>query len=286
MTDPSTHKVRRTFSVVSGIFAVIFFTLGVVSQSLLGFVGSAEDVRDAVTSNISKPAVRDLIADKLVEKVEEESDLKKDPVTGIIFSVARNVVVESVSQKMTEPAVKEFAGDVAAKMYAVFVDDETVEPIDLTIFADSARDAIISVDPKVGKEFNPKFDPLEVTKEDGPDLGAMRDLAKNVSWLLLIAGVLLFGLTWWLQLANNMKKIRRIGIFVSVIGLLGIAVTMLARNIIPNFSEDETEALSVGAKIATSPLLTRGIVILALGIISIVTAEVLRRRESNESISA
>ena len=133
---PATHRVRRTFATLLGGIGIIFLCLGLVSMVLIGFVSSPDAAKSTVKSALSSAEVRQVIADELVNKLEEGGDGEDS----IIFSLARPLIVNAVANKLGEPAMRDFAGEVASKMYAVYIEDAPATTVDISTFATGTID--------------------------------------------------------------------------------------------------------------------------------------------------
>ena len=143
-----THRVRRTFATILGGVGIIFLCLGLVSMVLIGFVSSPDAAKSTVKSALSSAEVRQVLADELVKKLEEGGDGEDS----IIFSLARPLIVNAVANRLGEPAMRDFAGEVASKMYAVYIEDAPATTVDISTFATGTIDAIRGVDPSVPKD--------------------------------------------------------------------------------------------------------------------------------------
>ena len=197
-----THRVRRTFATILGGVGIIFLCLGLVSMVLIGFVSSADAAKSTVKSALSSPEVRQVIAEELVNKLEEGGDGEDS----IIFSLARPLIVNAVANKLGEPAMRDFAGEVASKMYAVYIEDAPATTVDISTFASGTIDAIRGVDASVPKDEDPKMDPIDVKKNEGDtDIKGIRNLAKSGGvvvpgpWCFVASGSVVLGNSWSME---------------------------------------------------------------------------------------
>ena len=280
-----THRVRRTFATILGGVGIIFLCLGLVSMVLIGFVSSPDAAKSTVKSALSSAEVRQVIADELVKKLEEGGD-GEDAENSIVFSLARPLIVNAVANKLGEPAMRDFAGEVASKMYAVFIEDAPATTVDISTFATGTIDAIRGVDPSVPKDEDPKMDPIDVKKNEGDtDIKGIRNLAKSGVWLFLALGVLLQVAAWFLATAGQWKKLQRLGIRLAIGGVIMFAAISIVKSKVPQSVEDNEAAAKAAANFITSPMLTRFIVLTVLGIVVAIAGFVVQRKENASTVS-
>ena len=279
---PATHRVRRTFATLLGGIGIIFLCLGLVSMVLIGFVSSPDAAKSTVKSALSSAEVRQVIADELVNKLEEGGDGEDS----IIFSLARPLIVNAVANKLGEPAMRDFAGEVASKMYAVYIEDAPATTVDISTFASGTIDAIRGVDASVPKDEDPKMDPIDVKKNEGDtDIKGIRNLAKSGVWLFLALGVLLQVAAWFLTTAGQWKKLQRLGIRLAIGGVIMFAVISIVKSKVPQSVEDNEAAAKAAANFITSPMLARFIVLTVLGIVIAGAGFFLQRKENASPVS-
>jgi NADH:ubiquinone oxidoreductase subunit 6 (subunit J) len=280
-----THRVRRTFATILGGVGIIFLCLGLVSMVLIGFVSSPDAAKSTVKSALSSAEVRQVIADELVKKLEEGGD-GEDAENSIVFSLARPLIVNAVANKLGEPAMRDFAGEVASKMYAVYIEDAPATTVDISTFATGTIDAIRAVDPTVPKDEDPKMDPIDVNKNEGDtDIKGIRNLAKSGVWLFLALGVLLQVAAWFLATAGQWKKLQRLGIRLAIGGVIMFATISVVKSKVPQSVEDNEAAAKAAANFITSPMLTRFIVLTVLGIVVAIAGFVVQRKENASTVS-
>ena len=279
---PATHRVRRTFATLLGGIGIIFLCLGLVSMVLIGFVSSPDAAKSTVKSALSSAEVRQVIADELVNKLEEGGDGEDS----IIFSLARPLIVNAVANKLGEPAMRDFAGEVASKMYAVYIEDAPATTVDISTFASGTIDAIRGVDASVPKDEDPKMDPIDVKKNEGDtDIKRIRNLAKSGVWLFLALGVLLQVAAWFLATVGQWKKLQRLGIRLAIGGVIMFAVISIVKSKVPQSVEDNEAAAKAAANFIASPMLTRFIVLTVLGIVVAAAGFFLQRKENASPVS-
>ena len=279
---PATHRVRRTFATLLGGIGIIFLCLGLVSMVLIGFVSSPDAAKSTVKSALSSAEVRQVIADELVNKLEEGGDGEDS----IIFSLARPLIVNAVANKLGEPAMRDFAGEVASKMYAVYIEDAPATTVDISTFASGTIDAIRGVDASVPKDEDPKMDPIDVKKNEGDtDIKGIRNLAKSGVWLFLALGVLLQVAAWFLATVGQWKKLQRLGIRLAIGGVIMFAVISIVKSKVPQSVEDNEAAAKAAANFIASPMLTRFIVLTVLGIVVAAAGFFLQRKENASPVS-
>jgi hypothetical protein len=280
-----THRVRRTFVTILGGVGIIFLCLGLVSMVLIGFVSSPDAAKSTVKSALSSAEVRQVIAEELVKKLEEGGD-GEDAENSIVFSLARPLIVNAVANKLGEPAMRDFAGEVASKMYAVYIEDAPTTTVDISTFATGTIDAIRGVDPSVPKDEDPKMDPIDVKKNEGDtDIKGIRNLAKSGVWLFLALGVLLQVAAWFLATAGQWKKLQRLGIRLAIGGVIMFAAISIVKSKVPQSVEDNEAAAKAATNFITSPMLTRFIVLTVLGIVVAIAGFVVQRKENASTVS-
>ena len=280
-----THRVRRTFATILGGVGIIFLCLGLVSMVLIGFVSSPDAAKSTVKSALSSAEVRQVIAEELVKKLEEGGD-GEDAENSIVFSLARPLIVNAVANKLGEPAMRDFAGEVASKMYAVYIEDAPATTVDISTFATGTIDAIRGVDPSVPKDEDPKMDPIDVKKNEGDtDIKGIRNLAKSGVWLFLVLGVLLQVAAWFLATAGQWKKLQRLGIRLAIGGVIMFAAISIVKSKVPQSVEDNEAAAKAAANFITSPMLTRFIALTVLGIVVAIAGFVVQRKENASTVS-
>jgi len=280
-----THRARRTFATILGGVGIIFLCLGLVSMVLIGFVSSPDAAKSTVKSALSSAEVRQVIAEELVKKLEEGGD-GEDAENSIVFSLARPLIVNAVANKLGEPAMRDFAGEVASKMYAVYIEDAPATTVDISTFATGTIDAIRGVDPSVPKDEDPKMDPIDVKKNEGDtDIKGIRNLAKSGVWLFLALGVLLQVAAWFLATAGQWKKLQRLGIRLAIGGVIMFAAISIVKSKVPQSVEDNEAAAKAATNFITSPMLTRFIVLTVLGIVVAIAGFVVQRKENASTVS-
>lgn len=284
----SSHRMRRTVASILGGLGIAIFLLGVVATVLIGFVSSSEDVESTVTSALSQSDIRLVIADELIKKLEEGGDGGQGTDGGqederLILQTPRDVVVQAVADKLKEESLQKFAGTVAAKVYAIYVDDAVSTPIDVLPLANAAMDTIKIADPSVSADKAFTIEPLSIEKKsDDINIGNLRDTAKNFVWLFLILGLAFQGAAWLLGIATPWQKIRRLGTrLLSGSVALGVVV-LVARNRIPQSSDDNRDALKAVTQFITSPIITRVVLLTVLGLVLIATGMIGRRKAKTD----
>lgn len=285
----SSHRIRRTIASILGGLGIAIFLLGVVAMVLIGFVSSSEHVESTVTSALSQSDIRSVIADELIKKLEEadgggqEADGGGQADERLILQAPRDVVVQAVADKLNEESLQKFAGSVAAKVYAIYVDDAVSTPIDVMPLANAAMDTIKIADPSVSADEILTIEPLSIEKKsDDINIGDLRDTAKTFVWLFLILGLALQGAAWLLGIATPWQKIRRLGIrLFSGSVALGVVV-LIARNQIPQSSDDNRDAVKAVTQFITSPIMTRVVLLTVLGVVLIAAGMIGHRKAKTD----
>ena len=275
-TTESQHRVRRTFVTFLGGLGIVFLGLGLISLVLMSFVSSPVAAKSTIKSALNQPAVRDVIADKLIEKLQDSADNDAEK---LVFSVARPLIVTAVKEKLADPDLQNFAGDVAATVYAVYIENAPAASVDISKFSDATLSAIRAADPSIPNDQNPKMDPLKVERKPGDaDIKSIRDMAQRGSWLFVIIGILLQVGAWFLSVATQWQRVLRLGIRLFAGGIIFLGVVLIARSRIPQSSTDNKAALTAAAQFITDPMVTRFIVLILLGLIIGVVGFVMNRK--------
>ncbi len=275
-TTESQHRVRRTFVTFLGGLGIVFLGLGLISLVLMSFVSSPVAAKSTIKSALNQPAVRDVIADKLIEKLQDSADNDAEK---LVFSVARPLIVTAVKEKLADPDLQNFAGDVAATVYAVYIENAPAASVDISKFSDATLSAIRAADPSIPNDQNPKMDPLKVERKPGDaDIKSIRDMAQRGSWLFVIIGILLQVGAWFLSVATQWQRVLRLGIRLFAGGIIFLGVVLIARSRIPQSSTDNKAALTAAAAFITDPMVTRFVVLTVLGIVVGVTGYMMNRK--------
>jgi hypothetical protein len=250
----------------------------------MSFVSSPAAAKSTVKSALAQPDVRDVIADKLVEKLQDSADNDSEK---LVFSVAQSLIVDAVKEKLADPDLREFAGDVAATVYAVYIENAPAASVDISKFSDATVDAIRSADPSIPKDQNPEMDPLKVERKPGDtDIKSIRDMAQRGSWLFVIIGLLLQVAAWFLSVASQWQRALRLGIRLFSGGVIFLGVVLVARSRIPQSSTDNKAALKAAAQFITDPMVTRFIVLIVLGLLTGIVGFVMNRKTSATALNS
>ena len=272
----SGHRVRRTFATIFGGIGIVFLGLGLISIVLMSFVSSPAAAKSTVKSALAQPDVRDVIADELIEQLEDSADNNAEK---LVFSIARPLIVAAVKEKLADPDLRDFAGEVAATVYAVYIENAPAASVDISKFSDATIAAIRSADPSIPKDQNPEMDPLKVERKPGDtDFKSIRDMTQRGSWLFVILGLLLQVAAWFLSVANQWQRTLRLGIRLFSGGVIFLGIVLVARGRIPQSSTDNKAALEAATHFITDPMVTRFIVLIVLGAITGVVGFVMNRK--------
>ena len=276
ITTESQHRVRRTFATILGGLGIVFLGLGLISLVLMSFVSSPAAAESTIKSALNQPDVRDVIADKLIEKLQDSADNDTEK---LVFSVARPLIVSAVKEKLADPDLINFAGEVAATVYAVYIENAPAASVDISKFSDATIAAIRAADPSIPTDQNPTMDPLKVERKPGDtDIKSIRDMAQRGSWLFVIIGLLLQVAAWFLSVATQLQRTLRLGIRLFAGGAIFLGIVLIARGRIPQSSTDNKAALTAAAQFITDPMVTRFIVLTVLGAVVGITGFVMNRK--------
>ena len=277
-TTESQHRVRRTFATLLGGLGIVLLGLGLVSLVLMSFVSSPEAAKSTVKSALNQPDVRDVIADELIQKLQESADNDAEK---LVFSIARPLIVTAVKEKLADPELIDFAGEVAATVYAVYIENAPATSVDISKFSDATLAAIRAADPSIPEDQNPEIDPLKVERKPGDtDFKSIRDMAQRGSWLFVVLGILLQVAAWFLSVASQWQRVLRLGIRLLSGGIIFLGVVLIVRGRIPQSSTDNKAALTAAAQFITDPMVTRFVVLIVLGVVTGAVGFVMNRKES------
>jgi hypothetical protein len=251
---------------------------GLVSLVLMSFVSSPEAAKSTVKSALNQPDVRDVIADELIQKLQESADNDAEK---LVFSIARPLIVTAVKEKLADPELIDFAGEVAATVYAVYIENAPATSVDISKFSDATLAAIRAADPSIPKDQNPKIDPLKVERKPGDtDFKSIRDMAQRGSWLFVVLGILLQVAAWFLSVASQFQRVLRLGIRLLSGGIIFLGIVLVVRSKITQSSTDNKAAVEAAVTFITDPMVTRFVVLIVLGVVTGAVGLVMNRKES------
>ena len=255
---------RRISATILGGLGGLFLGVGLIVLSVFGFVSSADAARQSVESLMSDSSIRRTIADEVVTAIEDSGDT---PQERVVFSLARPLIEDAVSRAINSPRLQTFFGEVSFTAYEVFVDERPTSKIDVSPVIDVAVDAIKKIDPRIAKNFTPKVEPLTLERDaNSPDLKGIRNSVRIGMWAFVIVGVLLEIGAWFLATADNATKVRRLGIRIALVGVAVLLVALIARQVIPGFSQENGDLVAAVTRFVTEPVLVRGILVAVIGI--------------------
>jgi len=275
-TTESQHRVRRTFATLLGGLGIALLGFGLVSLVLMSFVSSPEAAKSTVKSALNQPDVRDVIADELIQKLQESADNDAEK---LVFSIARPLIVTAVKEKLADPELIDFAGEVAATVYAVYIENAPATSVDISKFSDATLAAIRAADPSIPKDQNPKIDPLKVERKPGDtDFKSIRDMAQRGSWLFVVLGILLQVAAWFLSVASQFQRVLRLGIRLLSGGIIFLGIVLVVRSKITQSSTDNKAAVEAAVTFITDPMVTRFVVLIVLGVVTGAVGLVMNRK--------
>lgn len=258
-----------------GTFAVI---LGVLGFLVLSFVGSSASVSSSVRSALDNENVRRVIAEELVNKLEAGGEGGER----IVIRVARGKAIEAVEASLGDSNLHDAAGDAAATFYGVFVEGLERSTVNIQIFADQAFSVIQSIDPSIPRGLSPRMEPLEISQREGnPDLAGIRDWAVVAPWVLVVGGLVLLAIYWFVSVAGKWIRVRRIGIRFSAGGTVLILLTYVARTI--TFDDDSSGRITQAlVSFATDRLIMWAIIVITVGVVVTLLGVTMNRRSRDE----
>lgn len=268
------NRGRRIASSLIGALGTIAVMVGVLCLLVLSFVGSSASVSSSVRSAFGREDVRRAVAEELVDRMQNGDDLGAK----IIIRVARDKVVDAITTSLGESNIRSTAGDTAAAAYEVLIEGKSHAVMDIQIFADAAFNAMRSVDPLIPQFLSPQVDPIDLSRDaDSPDFSGIRTWTLMTAWGLLVAGLILLTISWFLSNAPRWLKVRRLGIRIFVGGLVLIVLAYAVRSI--SFGDDSgsrfAEAL---VSFATGRLILWSFIMAGFGFVVGVLGTIFNRR--------
>ena len=250
-------------STLIGGLGIGLFTVGLVGMSVFGFVSSAEAAQKTAMSIFDDASLRQVMAEELVTRIEESGD---SPQEKIVFSIAKPLIDNAVMKALSTPVLRDFAGDISFAAYEVYVEEKPSRTVDLSPMIDAAMGAIRDVDPRIAKQFTPKVDPIEIKREpDSPNLKTLRDNGRLGLWIVVVLGLLLEVLAWFLSTATAIRKVFRLGIRLVVAGVAVVFSVVVARQQTFGVAADKVDVVGAVVGFVSSPVYTRGIVMVIIG---------------------
>lgn len=244
--------MRRIVRILIGVLATVTLSIGALLQSVLPYVSSADATAETVKSVISERALRDLIAREIVEKVEEENS---DSTQRLLFVIARQRLVQIVTEKLEDPVVSDVVADIVRGAYRVYVDGENVVAIDLTRFSVFAEDAIAQIDNRLSTNFSDSFQTFEIERpRDSQKLGQFLTIAQIAAWVLLLIGIALLIVLWRIGDQSRHSQLRHIAVVIGATGFVLGGFVLLARKVTPGVSEEYGDVVSVLTDFVTRPV--------------------------------
>jgi hypothetical protein len=263
--ETSTHRVRRTFATILGGFGVALLGLGIIALVLMSFVSSPGAAKSTTESVLKQPDVRNYLVEEIVKQIEDNAN----PVQKLVLIFARNKIVTAVHRVLAEPEIQSFAGDAAAEAYSVYVDNEPTVEIDISPISKAVVAAVIGTDKRLRLADNLELDPITITRNDNDfDYGGLLELVQRNTWFVIILGILLQVVAWFLSVATQWQRVLRLGIRLFLGGVAFLGIVLVVRSRISQSSPDNKAVIDGVTQILTDPMLTRFIVMIVLGVIT------------------
>jgi hypothetical protein len=273
----SAHRVRRTFATILGGAGIVLLGLGIAALVLMSFVSSPTAAKSTTESALQEPAVRDYLVTEIVNEIED----KANPVEKLVLIFARNKIVTAIQKVLADPEIQSFAGDAAAKVYTVYVDNEPTAEIDISPISKAVVAAVIGTDKRLTLADNLELDPITITRDDNDfNYGGLRDVIQRSSWFFVILGILLQVAAWFLSVATQWQRFLRLGVRLFLGGVAFLGIVLVVRGRISQSSTDNRAAIEAVTLLVTNPMVTRFIVLSVLGAIIGVVGFAMTRKES------
>jgi hypothetical protein len=260
----SRHRVRRAFATALGGFGIIFLGLGIIALVLMSFISSPAAAKSTTESALNQPDIRNYLVEEIVNEIED----KANPIQKLVLVFARNKIVTAVQKVLAEPEIQSFVGDVAAKAYSVYVDNEPSAEIDISPISKAVVAAVIGTDKRLRLADNLELDPITITRDDNDfNYGGLRDLIERNSWSFVILGILLQVAAWFLSVATQWQRFLRLGIRLFLGGVAFLGIVLVIRSRISQSSTDNKAVIDGVTQLLTDPMVTRFIQLTVLGAI-------------------
>lgn len=279
-TPPS--RSRRILTSVIGNIGTLWLVLGILGFFIMSFIGSSDAVSSSVRAAFDRQDVRRAVADELVDRMQNSDDLG----ARIVIRVARDKVVDSIVESLGDNDIRSAAGETAASAYKFLINGESNFVIDIQYFADAAFKAMRVADPQIPQFLAPQVDPIDLSREaEGSDFSAIRSWVLLAIWGLLLGGIVLLAVSWFVSVSPRWTKVRRLGLRLLVWGLVLIGAAYLARSI--SFSDDTSGPLAEAlVAFATSRLLVWSFVLTGVaGLVALLGAMMNQRVTSTNTAS-
>ena len=271
----SRHRVRRTFATILGGAGIALLGLGLIALVLMSFVSSPAAAKSTTESVLKQQDVRNYLVEEIVKQIEDNAS----PVEKLVLRFAHNKIVTAVHRVLAEPEIQSSIGDAAAKAYTVYVDNEPVAEIDISPISRAVVAAVIGTDKRLRFADNLELDPIKITRDDnGFNYGALRNLLRLSSWLLVVLGILLQAAAWFLSVASQRQRILRLGVRLFVGGVIFLGIVLVVRSKVSQTSSENKAVLEAVAQLITDPMATRFIVLIILGTMAGATGFALTRK--------
>jgi hypothetical protein len=231
----------------------------------MSFISSPAAAKSTTESALNQPDIRNYLVEEIVNEIED----KANPIQKLVLVFARNKIVTAVQKVLAEPEIQSFVGDVAAKAYSVYVDNEPSAEIDISPISKAVVAAVIGTDKRLRLADNLELDPITITRDDNDfNYGGLRDLIQRNSWFFVILGILLQVAAWFLSVASQWQRLLRLGIRLFLGGVAFLGIVLVVRSRISQSSTDNKAVIDGVTQILTDPMVTRFIVLSVLGAIT------------------
>ena len=260
----SRHRVRRTFATIFGGAGVALLGLGLIALVLMSFVSSPAAAKSTTQRVLNQPEVRNYLVEEIAKEIED----KANPVEKIVLKFARMKISTALLNVLAKPEIQNSVGDAVAKAYTVYVDNEPAAEIDISPISRAVVAAVIGTDKRLRLADNLELDPIKITRDDNDfNYGALRDLLRLGSWLLVALGILLQAAAWFLSVASQRQRILRLGVRLFVGGVIFLGIVLVVRSKVSQTSSENKAVLEAVAQLITDPMVARFLILLVLGLI-------------------
>jgi hypothetical protein len=256
--------VRRTFATIFGGAGVALLGLGLIALVLMSFVSSPAAAKSTTQRVLNQPEVRNYLVEEIAKEIED----KANPVEKIVLKFARMKISTALLNVLAKPEIQNSVGDAVAKAYTVYVDNEPAAEIDISPISRAVVAAVIGTDKRLRLADNLELDPIKITRDDNDfNYGALRDLLRLGSWLLVALGILLQAAAWFLSVASQRQRILRLGVRLFVGGVIFLGIVLVVRSKVSQTSSENKAVLEAVAQLITDPMVARFLILLVLGLI-------------------
>ena len=288
--------VRRLVIIIASVVMTLGLLAFALGRVLLGIAGSADAVGDVVVDVIELPAVRDALADEIVEQIANDDQLvqyvDEDTIRTAVNNVLSTDQLQAVARALAEGAYAVFIeGDPEAEIgldgvvsvAVAQLADITAEP-DLAVMA-----AEYGVDPAILEDLDPstvaaiedaiavgsaavadtiEIEPITLERTaDDPDLSSLPDTVRFLSNLGLALAIGAAVVMLAVSPVLFLRRFLSLGIVAVVVGVV-LLIAANASSLIPTEDAPRPEVVSAIADDLFARFVAPAVTMLVLGVVA------------------